>query len=284
METIQSLKEISFENLFGSFSKAFADYELQLDAGQLQNMLVRRGFKAELSFGAFRNEELISFTFNGIGSFNGVKTAYDSGTGTLKDFRGQGWASRIFAHSLPFLREAGIEQYLLEVLQHNTTAVSVYSKAGFSVSRELNYYVQEKASVKPEKPLKDDTVQFRTIDFSFQPEMEACWDFYPSWQNSFESVVRKSDDFEMIGAFSGSELCGYFILAPQSGDLPQLAVKRRFRGQGIGSELLRRALSLNQSEVLKIINTDSTCESMNGFLNAIQIEQKGKQYEMTLKL
>jgi ribosomal protein S18 acetylase RimI-like enzyme len=81
-----------------------------------------------LSFGAFKNEDLLAFTFNGIGEYHGIKTAYDTGTGTLKEYRGQGLAKCIFQHSLPFLEEAGIRQYLLEVLQHNEGAVALYKK------------------------------------------------------------------------------------------------------------------------------------------------------------
>lgn len=41
-------------------------------------------------------------------------------------YRGQNLADTIFTHSIPFLREAGIHQYLLEVLQNNEKAIAVY--------------------------------------------------------------------------------------------------------------------------------------------------------------
>ncbi len=94
-------------------------------------MLSRRGFVPSLSFGIFEGDKLISFTLNGIGQFNGEKTAYDTGTGTIKEYRGRGLASKIFTDSLPFLKQAGVSQYLLEVLQHNTNAVGVISKTRF---------------------------------------------------------------------------------------------------------------------------------------------------------
>jgi ribosomal protein S18 acetylase RimI-like enzyme len=106
-------------------------------------MLKRRGFNPDLSFAAFDNNEIVSFTFNGIGNFNGIPTAYDTGTGTLKSHRGKGLATQIFEYSIPYLREAGIRQYLLEVLQHNTKAVSVYKNLGFKTSREFNYFAQK---------------------------------------------------------------------------------------------------------------------------------------------
>jgi ribosomal protein S18 acetylase RimI-like enzyme len=92
---------------------------------------------------------------NGIGIVNGVKTVYDSGNETIKVFQGQGLASKIFTHSIPILKEAGVSSYLLEVLQHNTSAVSVYKKLGFQVSREFNYFSEPKEGF-----------QFRTIELN----------------------------------------------------------------------------------------------------------------------
>lgn len=38
--------------------------------------------------------------------------------------------------------------HLLEVLQHNTKAVSVYRNLGFETTREFNYFVQKNEAVK----------------------------------------------------------------------------------------------------------------------------------------
>ena len=57
---------------------------MQLNAEQLRAMLTRRGFDPTLSFAAFDGAQIAAFTLNGIGNFNGVPTAYDTGTGTLK--------------------------------------------------------------------------------------------------------------------------------------------------------------------------------------------------------
>ena len=69
-------------------------------------MLKRRGYNPQLSFAAFDNDEIVAFTLNGTGTFNGVLTAYDTGTGTIKQYRGQSIAGKIFTHSLPFLKES----------------------------------------------------------------------------------------------------------------------------------------------------------------------------------
>ena len=122
---IKSLGKTDFRTIFAAFSNAFADYDIQLNADELKTMWKRRGFNSDLSFAAFEGENIVAFTLNGIGCFNGIKMAYDTGTGTLKEYRGQGLATKIFEYSIPFLKEANINHYLLEVLQHNTKAVSV---------------------------------------------------------------------------------------------------------------------------------------------------------------
>lgn len=57
-------------------------------------------------------------------------------------------ATEVFKYSIPYLKETGIKQYLLEVLQHNTKAVSVYRNLGFEVIREFNYFMAENEEVR----------------------------------------------------------------------------------------------------------------------------------------
>lgn len=137
---IKSLINTSYDDLFEAFEQAFADYEVQLNKTELRKMMKRRGCDPKLSFAAFDADRIVSFTCNGIGNFNGTLTAYDTGTGTLKDYRGQGLATKVFEESIPDLKAAGIKEYLLEVLQHNTGAVSLYRNIGFEVTREFYYF------------------------------------------------------------------------------------------------------------------------------------------------
>jgi ribosomal protein S18 acetylase RimI-like enzyme len=284
MEKITSLKDQSYDTLYRAFYKAFEGYEMQVNKEEFIAMILRRGFNAGLSFGAFVNDELVSFTLNGVGYFNGKKTAYDTGTGTVKDFRGQGLASRIFEYSIPFLKQAGIRQYLLEVLQHNHAAVSVYSKQGFTVTREFNYYTIPIKNLKLKQKPKADGLEINPIDLSFISKMKSCFDFEPSWQNSFESVHRRLEDFRMFGAFVNGDLTGHCILDPSTGDITQIAVHHDFRRKGIGTALLEKAISQINFSSIKIINTEDTAGSIHRFLHAHGIERSGKQFEMVKAL
>ncbi|MFA6366926.1 MAG: GNAT family N-acetyltransferase [Bacteroidales bacterium] len=282
MQTIKSLKEISFDDLYTSFNEAFGSYEVQVNKEELCVMLKRRGFVKELSFGAFENDRLISFTLNGIGQYNGVRTAYDTGTGTIEKFRGKGIASTIFNYSLPFLKEAGVKQYLLEVLQHNTNAVSVYKKLGFKTSREFNYFKQSNELIKLNSKDLPEGFCFKEIDLEDKNLLAEFWDFTPSWQNSFEAIERSEDDFKTIGVYKDDILIGYSIFEPNSGDLTQIAVDKKYRRQGIGSALVCEVLKYNNFNSVKAVNAEINCESITAFFRSNNITLCGKQFEMTL--
>jgi Acetyltransferases len=277
---IKSLGNTSYDNLFEAFELAFADYELQLDKTEHRKMMKRRGFDPKLSFAAFDANRIVSFTCNGIGNFNGTPTAYDTGTGTLKDYRGQGLATKVFEASIPDLKAAGIKEYLLEVLQHNTGAVSVYRKIGFEVTREFYYFRSTTDQIKNEVKPTDFPHIIKEIDINDYAAIPTFWDFKPSWQNSIESVNRSPEDFLALGLFTEESLVGYGVFEPASGDVTQLAVDKRYRRRGVGSLLLQKMLEANEGTSVKIINTDIACDSATAFLKAKKIEPTGKQFEM----
>ncbi|MDR2009988.1 MAG: GNAT family N-acetyltransferase [Bacteroidales bacterium] len=277
---IKSLGKTDIETIIKAFSRAFADYDIQINAEELQTMWKRRGFNPDLSFAAFEEGKIVAFTLNGIGNFNGVRMAYDTGTGTLKEHRGKGLATKIFEYSIPYLKETNINHYLLEVLQHNTKAVSVYRNIGFEIIRELNYFVWENEKIKNEIKNIEISCSIEKIDIEKHHFVSKFWDFYPSWQNSFESIQRAKEDFIGLGAFFDKKLVGYCIFEPNSGDITQIAVDKPFRRKGIASLLLHEIKKLNKITKMKLLNTDISCISIVDFLKAKNIEITGKQFEM----
>lgn len=281
---IKSLCDVSPDELFGAFELAFADYEVQLNKAEHWTMLRRRGFDPKASFGAFDGNKIASFTLNGTGDFYGTPTAYDTGTGTLKEYRGSGLATRIFEFSIPFLKELGIKEYLLEVLQHNVAALSVYRKLGFEVTREFYYFKSKNEQVNGEARTLDFPYVLRPFKMDEYRSISDFWDFKPSWQNSYEAISRTSEDFICLGVFSECKLLGYGVFEPTSGDVTQIAVDKQYRRRGIGSLLFQKMIESNKHPFVKIINTDIECSSMTAFLKSKNIEPAGKQFEMIKKL
>jgi len=276
---IKSLKDTDFETIFNAFNQTFADYEIQINAEELKTMLKRRGYNPDLSFAAFEGERIVAFTLNGIGNFNGIKTAYDTGTGTLKEHRGKGLATKIFDYSIPYLKAENINHYLLEVLQHNTKAVSVYRNIGFEATREFNYFVWKNDEINNEIT-KPTPCSIERIDIEKHLFVADFWDFYPSWQNSFESIQRTQEDFISLGAFIDKKIVGYCVFEPNSGDITQIAVDKPFRRKGIASLLLHEIGKHNKNAKTKLLNSDIFCNSIVSFLKSKNIEIAGKQFEM----
>jgi len=277
---IKSLEKTNFETIAKASIQAFADYEIQLNAEELGIMWKRRGFNPDLSFAAFEGENIVAYTLNGIGYFNGIKMAYDTGTGTLKEYRRQGLATKIFEYSIPHLKAANINHYLLEVLQYNTKAVSVYRKIGFEITREFNYFIWKNEELKNEIKKIEIPCSIEKIEIEKHPFVSDFWDFYPSWQNSFESIQRTREDFIALGAFAEGKLTGYCVFEPVSGDITQIAVDKPYRRKGIASLLLHEAGKLNKNAKMKLVNADISCSSIVEFLKVKNIEISGKQFEM----
>jgi ribosomal protein S18 acetylase RimI-like enzyme len=281
---IDSLVNTSFEQLYSAFSTAFAEYEVQQTSAQLRNMLQRRGFNPQLSFGAFDDGKLVSFICNGIGYFDDKQTAYDTGTGTLKEYRGQGLIGDIFKYSLPFLREAGLKQCLLEVLKSNDPAVSVYRKQGFEVVREFSYFTGERPNFVVDKMNNINAVSVVNTDMESVSKLTSWWDFQPSWQNSFEAVARHSDSFVIKLALIDNVSSGYCIFEPLSGDITQIAVNPECRQQGIATMLLVEVLKECKNSRLKLVNTDNNYPVINHWAESVGLIKRGEQFEMILNL
>ncbi len=277
---IKSLEEIAPDTLYAAFAAAFADYGMDMDRTRFSNMMKRRGFDPARSFAAFDGERIAAFTLNGIGRHDGRATAYDTGTGTLPEYRGLGLAGKIFEYAIPHLRQAGIRQYLLEVLQHNTKALAVYRKLGFEATREYNYFIHEKAAVAARNP----SIAIRRIAIDDIARFAAFEDFTPSWQNSDASIRRAPEAFIGLGAFVGERPAGYCVLEPATGDIPRIAVDPQLRRKGIGTHLLHEAIAATEDDKIRIINTDTRDSTLTGFLAAHGMTATGKQFEMVRQL
>lgn len=282
---IRSLENIDFETLFDGFSKAFSDYEVHFDKSEVRSMLTRRGYDPKLSFAAFEGTDIVAFTLNGTGLFDGVPTAYDTGTGTIKEYRGQGLAGKIFNYSLPYLRQAGIRQYLLEVLQNNHRAISIYRQMGFSPTREFDCFKQSISEIAaPQRLNHCANLRIGPIEVDTVRACQPFCDFNPSWQNGIESIERGIDGLTCLGAFIDDNPVGYSVFDRATGDLTQIAVKRKFRRQGIASRLLNEVLKRMATDFVKIINVEADNQSLPAFLQSRNISLMNKQFEMTMDL
>lgn len=284
MLNYSTLENISIETLHKTFINAFSDYQIKIDIPlfKLQQMLKRMGYVSNASVGAFENEELIGFIFNGIRNWNGKLTSYDTGTAVIETHRKQGITSNMFKNTRQVLEEMGVEHYLLEVIETNTSAVTLYKKQGFKVLRDLECFYLDKNEY---NPITTYTVQqVNMINQNEWKELREFWDIIPSWQNSIDSINALADTFTYSFVYIDNTIAGYGVFDKKTGDIPQIAVNKNYRRKGIGRSIVTDLISNAEGNKISVLNVDCKSEAMKNFLHKLGFEHSVHQYEMILEL
>lgn len=280
----KTLESISIETLHKTFLNAFSDYQvkLELPLEKFEQMLKRSGYDRKACIGAFENDELIGFILNGIRKWNGRVTAYDTGTAVIEMYRKKGITSNMFQNARELFKEMRVEQYLLEVIQTNTSAVELYKKQGFKILRDLECFYLDKSKYSQRVNYKVEHMDM--INQNIWRKLIEFWDFTPSWQNSIESINAVSDTLIYSIVYFDDMIVGYGVIDIKTGDIPQLAVDKKYRHKGIGKSIVTDLINNTESNKISILNVDGKCESMKDFLIKSAFESKIKQYEMSLEL
>ncbi|ENJ9655170.1 TPA: GNAT family N-acetyltransferase [Clostridium botulinum] len=284
MFSYDTLENISIETLHRTFLNAFSDYQVKMDLPILkfQYMLQRRGYVAKASIGAFNDETSVGFVLNGVRNWDGKLTAYDTGTGVIETYRKQGITSNMLLNVRQLFKEMGVEQYLLEVIQSNTSALQLYKKQGFKILRELECFHLDKNKYNPITTYKVEHVNM--INSNEWRELTEFWDFVPSWQNSIDSINAVSDAFIYSIVRLDDNIVGYGVIDKKTGDIPQIAVNKNYRRKGIARSIFADLIKNTESYNINVINVDGESRSMKDFLLKLGFECGVSQYEMILKL
>ncbi|MEZ5427767.1 MAG: GNAT family N-acetyltransferase [Pyrinomonadaceae bacterium] len=273
------LSDEDFVQLYQTSLEAFSDYLVPVNLTQLQfkNHLAQNAVDLTRSVGAFFEEKLVGYTLNGFGLWEGKKTAYDAGTGVIPEFRKKGIGRAMFDFFLPHLRQHGIEQILLEVIEGNERAIRLYRKLGFEISRKLLFF---EANRKIDLPLRKD-FEVREIQNPDWNLLKTFWDGKTSWQFSPDSVERKLLPKMILGAHFDGKCVGYGVLYQLSGVVAQFAVDKRFRGKGVASTLLIAMQNRTENDkTLRFGNVDSRLTGLCEFFKNLGLNQTMSQFEM----
>lgn len=283
---IKFLTEGEMPALHDTFLKAFDDYlvPIQLTREQFETKRKREGIDPGFCVAAFSGAEMAGFILTGLGEWQGKPTAYNAGTGVVPQYRGRSLTRRLYGHLLPRLRESGLEQCLLEVMQENTAALKAYKGTGFRVTRALNCYRARKQELllPAEAPESITITEARKRNWQIYTSF---WDVEPSWQNTSAAIKRSPDSKMVLEAHNGEQqLVGYIAFFPHNGSVAQLAVHSKYRGNGIGTALLRKAVRLMEAPGVLFINVDTAAESFLAFLKRRHVPLILRQYEMLLPI
>lgn len=283
MITYRFLSDVRTENLHTAFRAAFADYQvdMRMSLNDFEYRLLRDGVRPEICAGAFVNDQLVAFTLNAGGTWQGKETVYDAGTGVLPEYRGRRIATELFEFMLPTLKDFGFDQYLLEVLTSNEKAVHLYRNLGFTDTRRFAVF-----RVTTRVTTTDaDVVKIRDTVLPNWGLYKSFWSGYPSWQNSIDAIQRVANTVVVLEAHINDRCVGYGVVSEPSGSLFQLAVHSEYRRRGVGSTLLtalqRRVVT---GESIKVNNVDEGLKETTSFFKARGFNVVLEQYELCLQI
>jgi ribosomal protein S18 acetylase RimI-like enzyme len=284
--TFSFLRERDVPELYETFLAAFADYivPIKITREEFAMKFKREGVEPTFCAGAYQEQQLVGFIMTGLGEWQGKPTAYNAGTGVLPAHRGHGLTRQLYQFMLPKLRESGIEQCLLEVIQENDAAFKVYQSIGFQVTRSLDCY----RSLKQHLLLSAEEPKHITLRKASKPNWEAYAEFCdtnPAWQNT-KQAFRKSPDQKLIleAYLENQLLVGYVAFFPRTGAIAQLAAHDSYRNRGVATTLLKEVVNLTEAPALMMMNIDSTCAVLSEFMERSHFTRILRQYEMLLPL
>lgn len=284
MFSCKTLENVDINTIHQAFLNAFSDYQIKIDLPlwKLQQMLKRRGYIPEKSMGAFKDEELVGFILNGYREWNGKPTVYDAGTGVVPEYRKQGLTTSMFLKVAELLKDEGVKQYLLEVLQQNTSAYELYRKQRFEITRNFTCFKLDKSKYNSQMDFDVELVDgFTASDWE---QLKEFWDWEPSWQNSTESICALQEEFMYSVVRFENKIVGYGIIEKRTGDIPQLAVDKNYRRKGIGRSIMTALISNAEPSRIAVLNVDDRAKVSKDFLSALGFENYVEQYEMVLEI
>lgn len=270
---IKSLNVITREEVITCLLTAFSNYFVVLpdDVDYWKARYKAAQIDWSLSYGMFDGEKLVGFIINGIDVHEGRKTAYNSGTGVLPDYRGNAIVDRLYEHAFPEFRKAGIEKCLLEVICENERAMKVYNRIGFETRRKLY-------SFKGSLPVASGDLQLQNTSFS---EILSTGLYDPknySWDNLSKPVeISEHNKNCFLLTSAEGELKGYLVLGP-NGQVVQLEASENSQI----SEVLKSIRKVTTD--IRFGNVPDHRTQLLNELKALSFENTINQYEMQLFL
>lgn len=271
---IRKLDTTEFDTICDCFLKSFENYYVKVptDKNYYKNRWKLAKVDFNLSYGMFKNEKLVGFVLNGIDKRNGQKTAFNTGTGVLPEYRGNRIVKSIYDFAIPDLKANGIKKCSLEVIVENTKAIKSYQSIGFAICKTFNCFSGE-IKLFSDKKIKITKVDYKAFDWEKLPNQ----DLY-SWDFNFE--VIKNGDYNYYQIKIDNLLESFFVINPKNKYLAQFEVLKE--SDGSWKRLFQGIKEVSDS--VKIINVDTRLNKKIDLINSIGLSNTVNQYEMEMNL
>lgn len=280
----QFLTNIPIRTVQSCMLESFADYQIDMSYMTVEVMEHRNTIcrnNPDYSVGAFDGDKMIGFINVGLDYINNELTAFDGGTGVIKSYRGKGIAGKMFAKSVEHLNKKGVKNFMLEVLQPNTSAIKAYKKEGFVVSRSLKCYDIEINNFKGNYMNLHD-VKIKQISVL---ELEKYWHYikYPvSWEHMLSGLKAFGDKIIIHAAFNKDVCEGFIVYNPVLCWITAIGLNACFEKKDTLVDYLIGNLIINIHPPRPKISVNNLMEedSLNEILIRLGFENPVDQYEM----
>ncbi len=258
------------DSMANSFQNYFVKIPFDVDFWAKRYKAARVDY--ELSFGAFDGDKLVAFIIQGVDLHNGEKTAFNTGTGVIEEYRGQKLVDQLYDFAFPALKNNGITKCLLEVIVQNHRAVRVYERIGFEKDRFLRCFSGELEETNIE-------LQVRETDIEALKSTMDQYQKYYSWDNSLDAIQKGGAMFKSfkVSDKEGIDL-GYFTISTANNSLIQVETYQNINWP------LMIAATKNTISPLRINNVDDNRVKLINALNNAGLQNHINQFEMKLSI
>lgn len=269
---LKSLENTPITDIVDAFNQSFADYELplQFTTETMEQKIRFEDIDLKYSVGAFENDKLVGFIFFGLDG----TTAWNGGTGVIPAYRGQKLTLRMLEYSYPILKAQRINHVLLEVLENNIGARSIYERAGFSITRKLHGY---KGQISINKTHNYQIEVLTDPDFGMLSKL--C-NFKFAWQQMDKRIQNRADIITTICIRDNNEIVAYMHFDAKASRVHQFGTAETHRRKGLASALFQY-LAQNCTAPILVVNIEDASDA-NTFIQSTGLAHLISQYEMAM--
>lgn len=285
---IKPLKPAELTDAYIAFMDAFSDYPLpfKLTKEQFVRKFVQKlRLDFGLSAGAYMYDgSLAGFIFTAVNQYEGVRTAYNGGTGVRVRYRGNRITTQMYEYLIPLFKANSINQCVLEVLTSNDKAIKAYKAIGFEKTKYFKCYALERSKPNYEKvdlPINREIVTVKAPNWNLY---KSYMDYKPSFLDSTEMLTENLSN-EVIIEMREDDVCiGFAIYQPAFGRISQIGIDPGKRRQKIGTALIDHVFKSSSLKRLSIVNVNDEATATKRFFENIGFDNQIDQFEMKMGL